>query len=194
MNKQSIATSRYPFLIHPMPAFLVSCAGDSGGANAVAISWLTPVSVEPPLLVLSLNPQRHSYQLIQQNPAFVINVMDYQAAPEVLFCGRCSGRDVDKFAETGLSLEPSRVISVPGIAQAVAHVECELETEYRMGSQALLVGRVVSASVAEGVLAGEWRDLAAVQPLFYIGGDLFSTGGEETCEPRIRLIQGGDND
>jgi flavin reductase (DIM6/NTAB) family NADH-FMN oxidoreductase RutF len=173
-----------------MPAFLISCVGESGRPNAVAVSWLTPVSMDPPLLGLSLNPKHHSSRLIRENPVFVVNVMEYEAAPDVLFCGRRSGTYVDKFAETDLSLVPSRVVSAPSIAEAVAHVECELEDEYRLGGQALLVGRVVSASAAPGVLGEEWRDLEAARPLFYVGGDLFWSGGGEVCKPILREPQG----
>jgi hypothetical protein len=59
MSKRTIPLSNFTRLIHPMPAFLVTCAGADGRPNAVAIAWLTPVSINPvtapPLLHLDGN-------------------------------------------------------------------------------------------------------------------------------------------
>ncbi len=187
MSKQPIALSGFSRLIHPMPAFLITCAGQNGRPNAVAIAWLTPVSINPPLLAFALRPQRYSYELLRQNPAFVVNVMGYRHAVEVLFCGRCSGRDVDKFATARLTPVPAQAVSVPAIGEALAHVECEVEAEYPAGDHVIIVGRVVAASVEEGVMTGDWRDLVAASPLLYLGGNRFTTTSDEVSEPQVGL-------
>jgi len=144
MSKQTVSVSRFTRLIHPMPAFLVTCAGEDGRPNAIAIAWLTPVSVNPPLLAFAIRPQRYSYELLQENPAFVVNVMAYERAVEVLFCGRCSGRDVNKFATANLTPVPAQAVNAPAIAEALAHVECEVEAEYPAGDHVIVVGRVMA--------------------------------------------------
>ena len=45
MNKQTIPLSGFTRLIHPMPAFLITCAGNDGRPNSIAIAWLTPASI-----------------------------------------------------------------------------------------------------------------------------------------------------
>nr|HID14615.1 flavin reductase family protein [Anaerolineae bacterium] len=186
MNKQTVSLSRFTRLIHPLPAFLVTCAGKDGRPNAIAIAWLTPVSVNPPLLAFAIRPH-YSYELLQENPAFVVNVMAYEQAIEVLFCGRCSGRDVDKFATAGLTPVPVQAVNVPAIAEALAHVECEVEAEYPAGDHVIVVGRVLAASAEEGVLVDGWRDLIAAPPLFHLGGNRFTTGSGEISEPDVGL-------
>jgi flavin reductase (DIM6/NTAB) family NADH-FMN oxidoreductase RutF len=187
MHKQSTSIPRFTRLIHPMPAFLITCAGKDGQPNAIAIAWLMPVSIDPPLLAFAVRPQRYSYELLRENPAFVVNAMAYQQAVEVLFCGRCSGRNVDKFATTGLTPVPAQAVNVPAIDEALAHVECKVEAEYVAGDHIIVVGRVVAASAEEGVLADGTRDLVAAPPLFHLGGDRFTTSGGEVSEPDVGL-------
>jgi flavin reductase (DIM6/NTAB) family NADH-FMN oxidoreductase RutF len=169
-----------------MPAFLITCAGEDGRPNAIAIAWLMPVSMNPPLVAFAIHPRRYSYELLQVNPSFVVNVMAHDQASEVLFCGRCSGRDVDKFAEDNLTAVDARAVDAPAIAEALAHVECEVEAEHVAGDHVIVVGRVRAVSAEESVLVGGWRDLAAAPPLFHLGADLFTTSSGETVEPEVR--------
>jgi flavin reductase (DIM6/NTAB) family NADH-FMN oxidoreductase RutF len=185
MSMQTVPLSGFTRLIHPMPAFLITCAGKDGTPNSVAIAWLTPASINPPLLAFAIRSQRYSYELLQENPAFVVNVMAYERAVEVLFCGRCSGRDVDKFATANLTAVPAQVVNAPAIAEALAHVECEVEAEYPAGDHVLVVGRVLAASVKDGVLIEGRRDLVAAPPLFHLGGRRFTTTSGEVSEPDV---------
>jgi flavin reductase (DIM6/NTAB) family NADH-FMN oxidoreductase RutF len=188
MNKQPISVSHFTRLIHPMPAFLITCAGKDGQPNAIAIAWLMPVSVNPPLLAFAIRPQRYSYELLKENPAFVVNAMAYERAVEVLFCGRCTGRNVDKFATARLTPVDAQAVSAPAIAEALAHVECEVEAEYEAGDHVIVVGRVVAASAnAEAMTEDGYRDIVAAPPLLHLGGDRFTTTSGEISEPDVGL-------
>lgn len=85
-----------------------------------------PVSINPPLLAVSIAPRRHSYKLIQETKEFVINIPTMKFVKETLFCGRKSGRDVDKFKETKLTPLPAKTVKAPIIKECVAHLECKL--------------------------------------------------------------------
>lgn len=185
MDKDVIPVSRFTQVIHPMPAVLITCAGDDGRANAIAIAWIMPVSMSPPLVAFAIHPRRYSYQLLQENPAFVVNVMTHDQASQVLFCGRCSGRDVDKFAEADLTAAQGVSVDAPVIDEALAHVECEVEAEHAAGDHVIVVGRVRAVAAAEGMLVEGWRDLAAAAPLFHVGGDRFTTSSGEVTRPEV---------
>jgi len=188
MSKQTIPESRFTRLIHPMPAFLITCAGKDGQPNAIAIAWLTPVSVNPPLLAFAIRPQRYSYELLQENPAFVVNAMAYAQAVDVLFCGRYTGRNVDKFATANLTPVDAQAVNAPAIAEALAHVECEVEAEYEAGDHIIVVGRVVAASANADVMMDDaHRDIVAAPPLLHLGGDRFTTTSGEISEPDVGL-------
>jgi flavin reductase (DIM6/NTAB) family NADH-FMN oxidoreductase RutF len=179
MDKQAQPSSRFTRLIHPMPAFLISCVGEDTRPNAIAIAWLMPVSMDPPLLAFAIREGRYSYQLLQESAAFVVNVMAHDQGPEVLFCGRCSGRDVDKFAQARLTAVPAQSVAAPAIAEALGHIECEVEAEHAAGDHVIVVGRVRAVSAQEEVLVEGWRDLGAYPSLLHVGGDRFTTSSGE---------------
>jgi len=191
VNKTSQPISNFTRLIHPMPAFLITCAGHKGKANAIAVAWLTPVSSDPPLLAFAIHPERYSYQLLQENAAFVVNVMAYDQASEVIYCGQVSGRDVDKFEADDLTAVQARSVNAPAIAEALAHVECEIEAEHGAGDHVLVVGQVRAVSAREGVLEQEFRDLSGAPPLFHLGGDRFTTTRGDFVVPEVTHTGGG---
>lgn len=48
------------------------------------------------------------------------------------FCGSKSGRDYDKFKETGLTPLPSKVVATPIIDEAFLNVECKIINKAKM--------------------------------------------------------------
>jgi flavin reductase (DIM6/NTAB) family NADH-FMN oxidoreductase RutF len=177
--------SSYPYLLHPCPAVLVSCGRGDGESNLIAIAWITPVSVKPPRLAFSMRPTRHSYGLIAQGKEFAVNLMSRAHAGEVLFCGRRSGRDHDKWAEARLTATPARVVRCPLVAEAVAHIECRVFDTYELGDHVLVVGEVVAADVSDEVWTGRTLDLTRYRPLLHVGANLFATTVAETVEPPL---------
>jgi flavin reductase (DIM6/NTAB) family NADH-FMN oxidoreductase RutF len=64
---------------------------------------------------------------------------------EVLFCGRNSGRNLDKFNETSLTKEESETIDCPRIGQALGYLECEVLKEIETGDHVLIIGNVLKS-------------------------------------------------
>jgi len=70
-------------------------------------------------------------------------------AKEVLYCGTHSGREVDKFKETGLVAVPAKKVRPPLIEGCVANFECKVVGEIETGDHTIFVGEVVAAHVSE---------------------------------------------
>ena len=90
-------------LLHPMHTVLVSCVGKDGKPNVLPLAWAMPTSRDPALAAISVGLNRYSHGLIEETGEFVINLPTVGIIKETLACGRTSGRNHDKFAETGLS-------------------------------------------------------------------------------------------
>ena len=165
-------------LLHPRPAVIVTCLDKEGHVNAIAISWITPVSKKPPMVAICVAKTRYSHQLIREAGEFVVNVPSAELAGAVHYCGTVSGRDVkDKPLRTGLTLKPARVVKTPIIDECVAHLECVLKQVVDGGwSHDIFVGEVVAAYARPDAFRGEtglWN-LEVARPLLHAGGNVYS--------------------
>lgn len=171
-------------LLYPSSATLVSCHGKSGPPNALAIAWIMPVSANPPMLVFAIRKERHSYRLLEEAKDFVVNVAGLDLAGQVLYCGRRSGKEGDKFKATGLTAGKARQVSAPIVSECVAHIECRLAETIPKGDHVLVIGDVLAAYVRKEAFRGLY-DLKRFKPLLYLGDDVFTTTSTETIEPQL---------
>ena len=180
--------SSFHYLLHPYNTSLVTCCDDEGQPNIIAIAWLIPVSVNPPLVGMSIRPTRHSYGLIQVTGEFVINVSPHEIAQQVLFCGRRSGRDVDKFAATGLTPGQAQQVRPPIIEECMAHLECRVVQEVEAGDHRFVIGEVLAAYTRPGVLDDNGLyDLSRVHLLLHLGRDRFTGTRAQSVEPPLPM-------
>ena len=114
-------TSAYR-LLHPMHTVLVTCVGKKGKPNIMPLAWAMPTSHSPPLVAISISSKRYSHALIEKTEEFVINIPTVKIVNETLACGNTSGRDHDKFEETGLTPIPAKKVKTPIIEECLAHL------------------------------------------------------------------------
>jgi len=176
MKISSPVEQAYRFLT-PGCTVLVTSAWE-GDTDILTVSWQTPVSKDPPLLLIAVAKSHHSHRLIDRGGAFVINVPTEDLLDEVMFCGTRSGREVNKFEATRLTPEPGETVTVPRIRECVAYVECRLEGAYSAGDHSLFVGRVLAAGVTRGIFEGTWRiGEPGTAFLLHLGGPHFFVPG-----------------
>ena len=106
---------------------LLAVADTSGGANVMTIGWGTVGWVwGKPVFLVMVRPSRYTYSFLEDHGEFTVNVPGRELAAAVARCGSASGRDVDKFAECGLTAVPGRRVKVPVIEECVLHYECRV--------------------------------------------------------------------
>ena len=106
---------------------ILMTARQDGKVNTMTIGWGT-VGVEwgKPLFIAYVRPSRYTRQMIEATGEFSINVPHGNAGNILSYCGSKSGRDVDKSAELGLTLEEPLEISAPGIRELPLTLECKV--------------------------------------------------------------------
>jgi flavin reductase (DIM6/NTAB) family NADH-FMN oxidoreductase RutF len=184
-----MSISNFHYLLHPYNTSLVTCCDAEGQQpNIIAIAWLIPVSISPPLVGMSIRPTRHSYALIQAIGEFVINVAPHEIAQQVRFCGRRSGRDVDKFAATGLTPGQAQHVRPPVIEECIAHLECRVVQEVEAGDHHFVIGEVLAAYARPGVLDDNGLyDLSRVHLLLHLGRNCFTSTLAQSIEPSLPM-------
>lgn len=110
--------------MHP-GVLLTAKLGDK--VNPMTIGWGT-IGVEwgKPLFVAFVRPCRYTHEMIEATAEFTVNIPMGDTGKILGFCGTKSGRDVDKVAELGLTLEDPLEISVPGIKELPLTLECRV--------------------------------------------------------------------
>jgi flavin reductase (DIM6/NTAB) family NADH-FMN oxidoreductase RutF len=171
-------------LIHPMHTVLVSCVGKTGKPNIITLAWVMPTSMNPPLVAISVRPERHSHSLISETKEFVINIPTMDMLDATLFCGRRSGKDHDKFKEAGLTPLRARKVKPPIIKECVAHVECKLRSQFTTGDHTVFVGEIVEAYADKGAFSEKYN-LRKARMIFHLGGDEFGTLGTKVSRSEL---------
>jgi len=120
-----------------------------GKPNIISLGWCMPTSFDPPMMAISVGKTRYSHQLISESGEFVVAFPSEEMGEEVLYCGTHSGRDVDKFKETGLVAVPAKKVRPPLIEGCVANFECRVVGEIETGDHTIFVGEIVAAHVSE---------------------------------------------
>ncbi|MCD6263350.1 flavin reductase family protein [Candidatus Bathyarchaeota archaeon] len=144
---------------------LATCVDQRGRPNIITLRMYMPISFDPPLVCIGVSPKRYSHDLIAESGEFVVNVPSIDLMEAVHFCGTRSGREVDKFAETGLTPIPARAVRPPLIKECFAHLECRVVDQHVCGDHTLFVGEIVAASIEEEVLTDGRLDPLKAKPI-----------------------------
>ena len=164
-------------LVLPAPAALVSCQGADGAPNLITIAWCGNINSIPPMLSISVRPERHSHKLITETGEFVVNLPGKKLARATDYCGVASGRDVDKWAACKLTPLAMEKTACPGVAEAPVNIACKVTQTVRLGSHDMFLATVEEVAVdaklidAKGKFILEKADL-----LCFAHGDYYLLG------------------
>ena len=61
-------------MLYPLPAVMVSAGDKEGNQNILTIAWTGTICTNPPMVYISVRPERYSYQMIKDTGEFVINL------------------------------------------------------------------------------------------------------------------------
>lgn len=105
---------------------LTTKAGDQ--VNTMTIGWGT-MGIEwgRPIFTAFVRESRYTRELLDQSQEFTISIPTSAIDPQVLvYCGRHSGRDVNKILEQKLTLVEPDVVAAPGIKELPLTIECKV--------------------------------------------------------------------
>ena len=164
----------------PLPAttVLVSCVGNAGIPNIITIGASGIACARPPLISLAFGTSRYSLQLIKETGDFVVNVPSSEQAVITDWCGRVSGKDVDKFKEGGLTPGESLKVTSPYIVECPVNIECTLWQIVSCGSHDLVLGEIQQVHIDTALLNedGDALDPSKFNPLVSLQTEYWDLG------------------
>ena len=134
-------------MLNPVPAVMVSVADKTGNTNIITVAWAGTVCTNPPMVSISVRPERFSYDMLEETKEFVINLTTEALVKACDYCGVTSGRDVDKFEKMNLTKLPMEHVKAPGIAESPVNIECKVVEIKPLGSHTMFLAEVVGVTV-----------------------------------------------
>lgn len=164
-------------MLYPLPVVLVSVADASGGKNIITVAWAGTVCSEPPMVSVSVRPERYSYGALKETGEFVLNLTTRELAFATDYCGVKSGRDVDKFRQTGLTAASASQVKAPLIAESPVNIECRVREVKALGSHDMFLADVLAVHADEKYMDENHKfHLERAEPIVYSHGSYFACG------------------
>lgn len=175
MAKRALDLRQALRLLSPGPVTLLT-SQYRGQPNVMAAAWAAPVSLDPPLIGVAIHPARLTHEFVAKSEQFVLNVPPLEIIAATHRCGIISGREGDKFAATGLTMELATEVEPPLIAECLAHLECGVVERVRLGDHDFFVGQPLAVSAEEDAFDGFWRTAGeeGSQILHHLGADRYA--------------------
>ena len=165
-------------MVYPLPAVMVSVGNPDGETNIITIAWTGTICTNPAMLYISVRPERYSYKMIKESGEFVVNLTTEGLVKATDYCGVRSGKEVDKWKETGLTKGKANELSyAPIIEECPVNIECRVTEVKELGSHHMFLAEVVSVQVSEEYMneSGKFC-LNETGLMAYSHGEYFSLG------------------
>lgn len=164
-------------MLYPLPAVMVSCKRQGEKPNIITVAWTGTVCSSPAMVSISVRKERYSYEIIKETGEFVINLATKDLVRALDYCGVRSGRDVDKYKETGLTVLASKEIAAPGIMESPVNLECRVTEVKPLGSHDLFLAEVVSVTIEDRYMNDDGKfELNRSGLITYSHGEYFELG------------------
>lgn len=158
-------------MLYPLPVVMVSLADRDGRYNIITIAWAGTVCTNPPMVSISVRPERYSAPILKETGEFVINLTTRELAFATDYCGVKSGCDTDKFREMGLTPLPGKNVKAPLIGESPVNLECVVRQVMPLGSHDMYLAEVVAVHADEKYMDENQKfHLDQAEPIVYSHG------------------------
>jgi flavin reductase (DIM6/NTAB) family NADH-FMN oxidoreductase RutF len=152
----------------PTPVWVIGSYDGKGRPNVMTAAWAGICCSRPPCVGVSLRQATYTYGNIVGQKAFTVSIPGRAQAAAADFFGMVSGRDVDKFAATGLTAMKSDLVNAPYVKEFPLILECEVIRQVEIGLHTYFVGQIHDVKADENVLAEDRAlDASKVDPIIF---------------------------
>jgi len=149
-----------------------------GNPNVMPAVFVTPLSIDPPLIGVAVHPARHTHDMIKFSEEFALNIPTRALLHHVQYAGSVSGVELNKMELMRLPSFAARKVDAPLLEGCAGWIECGVHDAYTIGDHTLFVGKVVAAQAEKDAFDGTWLlDDEEEKPLHYLGVNYYATLG-----------------
>ena len=150
------------------PVWVVGSYDREGKPNGMTAAWAGICCSKPPCVTVSLRKATYTYGSIMARKAFTVSIPSEAYVSKADYFGLVSGRDVDKFARSGLTPVKSDLVDAPYVAEFPLVIECILLHSFEIGLHTMFVGEIMDVKADGEVLAEDGSlDVQKLRPFFF---------------------------
>ena len=158
-------------LVYPTPVFIIGTYDRNDRPNAMVAAWGGICSSEPPSVAISIRKVRYTYDNLMERKAFTISVPSEKYVKESDYFGIVSGKNEDKFENSGLKPVASKIVDAPYVGGPLV-LECRVTHITDLGAHIQFVGEIKDVKVDEDCLDEEGiPDVSKILPFWYSPSD-----------------------
>ena len=155
-------------LVYPTPVWVICTYDRDGKPNGMTAAWGGVTCSRPPALGVSLRKATYSYQCMVDRKAFTVCVPSQDQVKEADYFGIASGRDTDKFQDTGMTPIRSDLVDAPYVKEFPMILECKLIHSHEIGLHTQFIGEILDVKVDEDTLnADGYPAIEKIRPIIY---------------------------
>lgn len=134
-------------ILNPVPVVMVTSRGKDGKDNVFTVGWVGTVCTKPPMLSISVRPERLSHKYISETMEFTVNMPTSKLTKAVDYVGVRSGKTVNKIKEMNFTMKEGTNVSSPYIDECPVSIECKVKTVLQLGTHDCFIADVVGSHV-----------------------------------------------
>lgn len=161
-------------ILNPVPVVMVTSRGKDGKANVFTVGWVGTVCTKPPMLSISVRPERLSHKYISETMEFTVNMPTSKLTKAVDYVGVRSGKTVDKIKEMNFTMKEGTNVSSPYIDECPVSIECKVKTVLQLGTHDCFIAEVVGSHVNKNLFDEKGKiHLEKADLISYCHGEYF---------------------
>ncbi len=167
-------------VVPPCPVWVIGSYDSDGVPNMMTASWVGICCSDPPCVTISLREATYTYGNIMEKGAYTVNIPSEELAPVAAYTGRVSGRDTDKFADTGLTPVRSELVNAPYVKEFPMNVECKVVKTIQLGLHTMFIAEIMDVKADSSILGENgYPDSEELGSFIfsYGGGGFYRVGG-----------------
>ena len=133
----------------------VAAVDTPAGRHGLTVNSFTSISLDPPLVLVSLREGSRMDDLLDEQPLWAVSVLS-ESQRHIAGRFAMKGRISDRLLFEDIPYVRGEATGAPLVGGALATLECRTEQRVRAGDHTLVIGRVLTA----GVPSADGRPLA----------------------------------
>lgn len=153
--------------IIPTPVLIIGTYDSDGKPNGMTAAWGGVCSSDPLSISFSVQKTRHAYPALMEKKECTISIPSTDYVKEADYFGVTSGRDRDKFSDTGLTPVRAPSVNAPYVGEFPIVIECRITKVIEVGVHDMFVAEVIDVLLDDICITKEGKIKLQDAPFFF---------------------------